>query len=85
LARQGKVEEALFHYTEALRLNPTSTQVYNNLGNLLTRQGRVEEAIHYYREALRLNPDYALARKNLEHVLRQRGASAGPARSDPKP
>jgi len=85
LARQGKVEEAVFHYTEALRLNPTSTQVYNNLGNLLTRQGRVEEAIHYYREALRLNPDYALARKNLEHVLRQRGASAGPARSDPKP
>jgi tetratricopeptide (TPR) repeat protein len=85
LARQDKVEEALFHYTEALRLNPTSTQVYNNLGNLLTRQGRMEEAIHYYREALRLNPDYALARKNLEHVLRQRGASAGPARSDPKP
>ena len=85
LAHQGKVEEAVRHYTEALRLNPNAAQVYNNLGNLLVRQGKVEEAVRYYTEALRLNPNYALARQNLERVLRQRGASAGPSRVDPKP
>jgi protein O-mannosyl-transferase len=85
LAHQGKVEEAVRHYTEALRLNPNAAQVYNNLGNLLVRQGKVEEAVRYYTEALRLNPNYALARQNLERVLRQRGASVGPSRVDPKP
>ena len=44
LARQGKWEEALPHYEEALRLNPGYTEAHLNLAQVLQRLGRHAEA-----------------------------------------
>ena len=59
------MQEAVRHYTEALRLNPHYAQAHNNLGNALMDGGKAEEAIRHYTEALRLNPNAALFHNNL--------------------
>ena len=62
---QGKYEEAVVHFTEALRLNPGFANAHNNLGDVLYTQGKNEEAAAHYAEALRLSPDYANAHNKL--------------------
>jgi tetratricopeptide (TPR) repeat protein len=69
LTNQGRFEEAIAHYREALRLNPSFAKAYNNLGFALAKQGKFEEAISYYLEALRLNRNLHRARVNLDKVL----------------
>jgi protein O-mannosyl-transferase len=65
LAGQGKLDEAIAHYSEALRIKPDYADAHNNLGAALADQGKVDEAIAHYSEALRLRPDYADAHNNL--------------------
>ena len=59
LAQQGKVEEAIDHYYEALKIRPNLVNLHNNLGVALLEQRRVKEAMSHYVVALRLNSDYA--------------------------
>jgi len=65
LAAQGKLDQAVSHYAEALRLNPDYAEAQNSLGLALTAQGKRDQARVHYAEALRLNPDYAEAHNNL--------------------
>ena len=53
----GRYEEALDGYDEAIRLNPRDAAAFNNRGNTLKRLGRLEGAIRDYDEAIRLAPD----------------------------
>ncbi|MGD8381071.1 MAG: tetratricopeptide repeat protein [Syntrophobacterales bacterium] len=69
LAQDGRLNEAISHYSEALRLKPGAFEVHNNLANALAAQGSVNEAIQHYFEALRLEPDYDKAHNNLGNVL----------------
>ena len=48
LATQGKLDEAIAHYSEALRIRPNSPRAHNNLGVALATQGRLDEAIAHY-------------------------------------
>ncbi len=73
LRKQGRVQEAIEHYNEALKLNPTYALAYNNLGVALKQIGKFEEAIEQYKQALRLEPDYVEARDNLGNALRLTG------------
>ena len=73
LYNQGKYEEAVAHFTEALRLNPDYDKAHNNFGNVLYTQGKYEDAVAHFAEALRLNPDYADAHYNLGVVLQAQG------------
>ncbi|MDY6951424.1 MAG: tetratricopeptide repeat protein, partial [Thermodesulfobacteriota bacterium] len=73
LAKQGKNEEAIDHYREALRIDPDSEKAHNNLGLALESQGKVEEAIRHYVEALDIRPDYFVAHNNLGSALGSRG------------
>ena len=73
LMRQGKIEEAVYHYSEALRIAPNYALAHNNLGDALARQGKVAEAVRQYTEALRLRPDYAEAHNNLGNALMDTG------------
>jgi tetratricopeptide (TPR) repeat protein len=57
LTRQGRVEPAVAHYAEALRLKPSDPRMHFNLGALLQQEGRIDEALSHYAEALRLRPD----------------------------
>ena len=69
LEQQGKSDEALAEYNEALRIDPSRVQVHNNLANLLDVLGRNDEALVHYREALRLKPDAPLVHLNLGSLL----------------
>jgi hypothetical protein len=73
LTTQGKPDEAMAHYSEALRINPSYAEAHYNLGIALFRQGKLDEAIAHYSEALRINPSYAEAHNNLGNVLARQG------------
>jgi len=77
LERDGKLDEALEHYQNAVDIKPTFIEARNNLGAVLARLDRPEEAIQEYEEALRLapasiaggRPNTAIVHNNLAHQL----------------
>ncbi len=73
LQSKGRLDEALGHYRQALRLNPGDVEVHNNLGFALQAQGRLDEAIHHFHQALQVEPDFAEALYNLGNVLQSQG------------
>ena len=73
LAEQGKIEEAMAHYAEALRIKPDFAGAHYNLGFALAEQGKIEEAMAHYAEALRIKPDYAEVHNNLGAALAKEG------------
>ena len=54
---------------QAIRFNPYSAEIYNNIGTVLKAAGQFEEAIPCYRKAIELNPDYAEAYYNLGNTF----------------
>ncbi len=70
---QGRLEEAIAEYREALRLEPDYADGHNTLGYVLEAQGRREEAKAAFEEALRLLPRHERAKKGLALVLRNQG------------
>jgi protein O-mannosyl-transferase len=56
---QGKFDEALAQYREALRIAPGRYQIHNNVANILDKIGRPEAALAEYRAAIRLEPKMA--------------------------
>lgn len=73
LARQGRLDEAIHHYSKSLHIRPDQAEVHNNLGNALVARGDFEEALGHYYEALRIKPDFASAHNNLGSVLARQG------------
>ena len=73
LADEGRLDEAILQYQEALRAWPKSATAHVNLGAALANQGKFMEAISHYNEALKLIPDYALAHGNLGRTLANLG------------
>ncbi len=70
LARRGRLDEAIEHYSEALRISPSkAVEVHNNLGAALIVKGRFKEAIPHLRYALQKMPDHASAQKNLQQAF----------------
>ncbi len=73
LAGRGRVDEAIDHYLEALKIKPDYELAHSNLGVVLAGCGRVDEAIAHYHEALKITPDDALAHNNLGDALASQG------------
>ena len=69
----GRIDEAVGHYRESVRLQPESPAAAYNLGTGLLQAGELDEAVAHLQRALRLNPDYALAHNNLGAVFRLQG------------
>ena len=70
--RAGKVDRAIVHLRESLRLNPASAPTRYNLGIALSQQKKLDEALAEFREALRLDAGHADAHNNagaMLHVL----------------
>jgi tetratricopeptide (TPR) repeat protein len=76
LREQGRSDEAVRHYQEALRFDPTYVAAHTNLGPLLAQQGRTEQAIAHYTAALRIKPGLAEAHNNLGMLLGEQGKVA---------
>lgn len=66
----GKHEEAITHYDQAIRINPQAFIVYHNRGLAKKDLGRHRETIADLDEAIRINPQHADAYHN-------RGAAKG--------
>ena len=69
LSEQGRFDEALVSFQQALRLNPGSAETHYNLGLALQAHGNIDEAIIHYRQALLIRPNYLVAHRNLGNVL----------------
>ena len=57
----------------AIKLKPTHTKVYYNLGIALFADRKNEEAISHYKMAIKLNPNFTDAHYNLGVILLQKG------------
>ena len=73
---QGKNDEALKAYDEAIRLNPNYVEAYCNKGNNLgLHQHKYDDAIQAFDKAIQLNPNYAEAWHYKGLALNMKGKS----------
>ena len=63
--KQGKAEEGIRAYQQALELKPNSDEIHNKLGDAFYYAGRMAEAIASYTRAANLSPGNADAHYNL--------------------
>jgi len=73
LKKQGKLEEAIAHYEQAIILQPNCAELYINLASALKMQNYFEEAIASYQQALNLQPNSAEIHNNLGAILQELG------------
>ena len=66
---QGKLDEAIAAYRQAIGIKPDFAEAHSNLGNALRDQGKLDEAIAACRQAIGIKPDYAEAHYNLGNAL----------------
>jgi len=75
LIAEGSPEEALAHYLEAARLDPSFADAHYNAANVLKQLGRSQEALPYYERALSqqsgdpaMHNEYGLALVNTQRI-----------------
>jgi Flp pilus assembly protein TadD len=73
LAQQGKFDEAVASYEQALRYKPDDVETLDNLGAALNAQGRLAEAVARWRQAVRYRPTDAAAHNNLGIAYARQG------------
>jgi tetratricopeptide (TPR) repeat protein len=65
LETQGKIDQAIQVYHQALAIAPNNSDAHKYLGLVLLQQGEYDQAAEQFRDTLRLNPVDAGARQNL--------------------
>jgi predicted O-linked N-acetylglucosamine transferase (SPINDLY family) len=73
---QGKLDEAVASYDQALRLRPNFPQVHSNLGLIHATRAHWKDAIASYTRALELEPNFADACNNLGIAFIKQGMRA---------
>jgi choline-sulfatase len=73
LTRSNQFKEALNHWLEAVRLQPSRTEAWSNLGTTARWLGDHERAISAYKEGLKRAPDSPALLGNLGEVEREAG------------
>ncbi len=73
LAVEGKHEDAVRAYQQALAIKPDSDDVQINCGKALSKLGRYPEAVTHYREALKVSADDAMLHHSLAIALEKCG------------
>lgn len=66
---QGKLNEAIQAFDNAIRLKPDFAEAYSNKGNALTDLGDFDEAVRSYNKATQVRPSYAEAYHNSGNAL----------------
>ena len=72
LNTEGKLDEAVAAYRQAIRVKPDYVEAYYNLGNALKDQDELAEAVAAYRRAIGIKADYAETYSNLGVALNDR-------------
>ena len=65
LHQWGRVDEAIAHYSAALRFEPDYADAHNNLGVIFAKRGDLAAAAEQFAEALRIDPNHSDAAANL--------------------
>lgn len=73
LAGEGRDEEAVKAFRQALSIKPNWPEAHSLLGSALTRTGKYSEAEAELRKAVTLKPDYAEGWNFLGEFLKERG------------
>jgi Flp pilus assembly protein TadD len=73
LREQGRLDEAIYHCSEAVRLRHDYFDAQLHLASFLRDAGRLDEAIKEYRESLRMKPEDPNALNGLGITLGQQG------------
>jgi tetratricopeptide (TPR) repeat protein len=73
LLAEGKPDEAISHYLEALRTRPNFDLALDNLAIVLLNQGKSTEALPLLLRAVQVNPSFADAQNNLAVALERAG------------
>ena len=73
LVPAGRLDEAIAHYRQALRVNPTDAITLANLGGALAEQGQVAEAETHLRAAVAAAPGFAASSELPRRHARQTG------------
>ena len=63
--KQQALLQAMKALETAVRRDPKSAMIWNNLGVVYEKRGQIALAINAYKKAVRLNPNFTLARTNL--------------------
>ena len=69
LEAEGKLDEAMQRYLEAIRLAPNPARGHLNRGNILLLKGDLQGALDAFRIAIKHKPDYAGAYYNIGNAL----------------
>jgi len=72
LFQKKRLDEAIEHFQQALRIKPDYAEAHHNFGNAWLQKGRADEAIVQYEEALQINHQDARSHNNLGYVLLQK-------------
>ncbi|MCP4345674.1 MAG: tetratricopeptide repeat protein [Desulfobacterales bacterium] len=70
---QERFDEAIEHFSEALRLKPDLPGAFYNMGIASSKQEKMQEAVHYFSEALRVRPVCPDTHLNIGVVLYKLG------------
>jgi tetratricopeptide (TPR) repeat protein len=70
---KGNVEEAMVHFQNALRIDPSQASVHSALGVALLEIGRADQSLTSLRRALEIDPNDADAHYNFGNTLLQLG------------
>ena len=73
LKQQGKLEEAIQFYRQAIEQNPNLHWFHHNLGEALAKIEKWDEVVAHYSQAIKLNPNSASSHHNLGEALANLG------------
>jgi Flp pilus assembly protein TadD len=73
LLGQGRVDDAMAHFQQALAINPRDSVNHNSMGSALFQKGDFDAAIFQYKQAIQLQPGFAIAHNNLGLALYRQG------------
>lgn len=65
-----KLDDQIYCYTEAIRLNPNLDEAYNNRGNARRAKGDIDAALNDYDQAILINPRFSTAYYNRANARR---------------
>ncbi|MGA2798657.1 MAG: tetratricopeptide repeat protein, partial [Thermoguttaceae bacterium] len=68
-SKKNQMQEAIYHFKQALRIRPTYLEAYINLGNSFAALNQYGPAIEQYNKVLKIKPDYVDALYNLGNAL----------------
>lgn len=69
LLRRGRLDDAIVHCQEALKIDPRDADAHNNLGLALLQKGRENEAAAEFKQSLEIDPHQMNAAPNLAWIL----------------